>query len=177
MHWTKLILISALFIWWSCEDIQPDVYDNPIDDEETPLDTPALVFFPDSVNVQLGTGTTLQVFAMGIDNLSGAHIQIEYDQNRLTLLSLTVGDFFETAEEITFFSQHDEVTGVIDIYTSYLGADSVSVDGTGSLAYLVFTTTMAGLTNVTYSTSCEFVDPENTPINIASFGEGVINAQ
>jgi len=177
MRWIKLLLPVILFLWWSCEELPTEVYDNPIDDEETPLDLPALVFFPDSVNVQLGTGTTLEVFAMGLENLSGAYIQVEYDQNRLSLLSLNVGDFFETAEEITFFTEHDEVTGVVDIYTSYLGADSVSVDGTGSLAYLVFTTTMAGLTNVTYTANCELVDPDNTPIVIASFGEGVINAE
>ncbi len=177
MRWIKILTPVILVLWWACEELPPEEYDNPIDDEETEYDLPALVFFPDSVAVSLGTGTTVQVFAMGLEDLSGAHIQLEYDPNRLTLLSMSVGDFFASAEEITFFTDHNETTGLIDIYTSYLGGDSISVDGTGSLAYLVFTTSMSGSSTLEYTPECELVDPENTPITVNGWGKGVIYAK
>ena len=71
------------------------------------------------------------------------------------------------------------LTGTIEINTSFLGSDSVSVSGTGSLASIVFTSTTDGQSSLerVFDTSCEFVDPSDNPILIKGFGEGVVNAQ
>jgi hypothetical protein len=39
------------------------------------------------------------------------------------------------------------------------------------------TTTTTGQSTVTYSTECELVDPDDNPIEIKSFGQGVVDAQ
>ncbi len=177
MRWINIALLILLLLGWSCEELPPEVYENPIDEEETPIETPALVFFPAEVNVSLGLGANIQVYAMGIENLSGAHIALNYDNIRLSLLSISAGDFFAGAEETTFFTEHDADAGTIDIFTSYLGGDTVAVDGTGNLASIAFMTIGAGQSTLTYSTESEFVDPDNIPIVIEGFGSGVINAE
>ena len=60
-------------------------------------------------------------------------------------------------------------TGTIEI-TSFLGSDSVSVSGTGSLTSIVFTSTTDGQSSLVFDTSCEFVDPNDNPILIKVWG-------
>lgn len=166
-------------IFFSCE-IPTKVYDNPLDIEEAEeegFETPALVFFPDEVSVNVGASVTLEVFAMEVENLAGSHIQLGYDKNKLQLLSLNPGNLFAAASELIFLYEDDPTTGTIDIFTSFLGGDTVSVSGTGSLASLVMTTTTAGQSTVSYTTECQLADPDNNPIEIMGFGEGVVNAQ
>jgi hypothetical protein len=171
--------LVACFLFVSCE-VPTENFDNPLDSEtaeEEGFETPALVFFPDEVSVNVGGSVTLEVFAMEVENLAGSHIQLDYDKNKLQLLSLNPGDLFAGASELIFLYEDDPATGTIDIFTSFLGDDTVSVSGTGSLASLVMTTTTTGQSTVTYSTECELVDPDDVAIEIKGFGVGVVNAQ
>ena len=179
----KNFIIPSLFITYilfvSCE-VPTESYDNPLDTEtaeEEGFETPALVFFPDEVSVNLGASVTLDVFAMEVENLAGSHIQLSYDKSKLQLLSLNTGDMFSGASELIFLYEDDPSTGTIDIYTSFLGGDTISVSGTGSLASLVMTTMTAGQSTLTYTAECELADPDDNPIEIKGFGKGVVNAQ
>jgi len=102
---------------------------------------------------------------------------VQYDKNRLSLLSITEGDFFANGLETIFIYEDNSATGILDIYSSFLGSDTVSVNGTGSLADLVFTTLSSGQSILTYSDASTLVDPDNNPISIAGYGQGVIDAQ
>jgi len=42
---------------------------------------------------------------------------------------------------------------------------------------IVFSASASGVSSLTYSSDCELVDPDDNPIEIKSFGEGVVNAQ
>ena len=75
------------------------------------------------------------------------------------------------------FLYDTEVDGVIEIYTSYLGTDSLEVSGTGNLAYLVFQAKTPGVSAVTYSTDSEFADSNDEAIEIKGFGKGVVDAK
>ena len=157
-----------------------EVYDNPLDEEEAEekgIETPALVFFPDSVSVNVGGTVSIQVFAMGVENLGGSYVQVTYDKNKLSLSSVSVGDFFQGGADPIFLYEDDDGSGTIDIFTSFLGTDSVSVSGTGSLAFIIFNTTAPGQSSLQYTSECELVDPDDNTIEINGFGEGVINAE
>ena len=52
----------------------------------------------------------------------------------------------------------------------------MSVSGTGSLAEIIFTSLQAGESSLTFDAVCELVDPDDNPIEIKGFGEGVVNA-
>ena len=194
MRWTRSVKIPLLplivflllmsgAVFQNCDTVPPDVYDNPLDtlatppDGEDPIETPALVFFPDEATVTVGYSVTVEVFALAVEDLAGAYIKISYDQDKLNLLSVAEGDFFESGLGTIFLYDDDNTNGILEINTSYLGDDTVSVIGTGSIADLVFSSKSPGLTTLTYSTECSFVDPDNIPITILGYGEGVINAE
>ena len=60
---------------------------------------------------------------------------------------------------------------------SFLGIDSVSVTGTGNLAYLIFSTTAPGQSSLQYTSECELVDPDDNTLEIKGFGEGIVDAK
>lgn len=161
----------------ACPEIPEENYDNPLDPGNSDIITPALIFFPDTTTVNIGFSATLKVFAKGVNDLSGAYIEFEYDNTKLSLLSISEGDFFQDAEETIFFTEHNAEAGVIQINTAYLGDDSTAVNGTGSLASIIFTTTVGGSSDINYTTNCELLDPDDKQIVINNWGTGVIYAQ
>ncbi|MBG31223.1 MAG: hypothetical protein CMI31_14680 [Opitutae bacterium] len=169
-----------LFVIVSCtQEVPPeDVFDNPLDEEEVTYETPALTFYPLDISIDLGSSQTVDVFVLGIDDLAGSYIKINYDKNKLTVISVAVGEFFtDSMHDPVFLVDDDTDNGFIEINTSFLGSDSVSVSGTGSLASIVFQSTADGESSLLFDSLCEFVDPDDNPIEIRGFGVGVVNAQ
>jgi len=180
LHWIKSTLILSLFLLISCDqgEVPTKSLDNPLDIEgasEKGINTPALVFFPDSASASIGSTVSMEVYVMGVEKLGMAYIKVNYDDSRLTLSTINPGDFLQGSQNL--FLYDDSVAGVIDIYTSFLGPDSASVSGTGNMAYLVFQAKTPGVSKVTYSSDSEFADSDDNPIQIRGFGEGVVNAQ
>ena len=152
--------------------------DNPLDIEgasEKGINTPALVFFPDSASASIGSTVSMEVYVMGVEKLGMAYIKINYDDSRLSLSTINPGDFLQGSQNL--FIYDNNVAGVIVIYTLFLGPDSSHVSGTGNIAYLVFQAKTPGVSKVTYSSDSEFADSDDNPIQIRGFGEGVIDAQ
>ena len=174
----KRLILLILILLLSCE-VPTEVYENPLDEEaslEEGIETPALVFFPDEINVNTGETFTVSVFALDVENVAGAYINLDYDQNKLLLMAINPGTFFSDLQDPLYFTE-TENSGTIELYTIFLGADSTSVSGTGSFMSIVFSASAGGTSSLTYSTDCELADPDDNPIEIKSFGEGVVNAQ
>ena len=179
-HIKQALLILPLLFLFSCgKDIpEEDVFDNPLDEEEVTYETPALTFYPVDISINLGSSQAVDVYVLGIENLAGSYVKLSYDKSKLSVLSLSVGDFFSDAVQVpVFFYDDDAVNGIIEINTSFLGSDSVSVSGTGSLASIVFQSTTDGESSLLFESDCEFVDPNDNAIEIKGFGIGVVNAQ
>jgi len=179
LHWIKSTLIFSLLLFISCDqgEVPTKSLDNPLDTEaasEKGINTPALVFFPDSASASIGSTVSMEVYVMGVEKLGMAYIKINYDDSRLSLSTINPGDFLQGSQNL--FLYDDSVAGVIDIYTSFLGPDSSHVSGTGNMAYLVFQAKTPGVSKVTYSSDSEFADSDDNPIQIRGFGEGVIDA-
>ena len=179
-HIKQALLILPLLFLFSCgKDIpEEDVFDNPLDEEEVPYETPALTFYPVDISIDLGSSQTVDVFVLGIENLAGSYVRISYDKVKLSVLSIIVGEFFADAVQVpVFIAENDAENGIVEINTSFLGSDSVSVSGTGSLASIVFQSTTDGESSLLFDPDCEFVDPNDNAIVIKGFGVGVVNAQ
>lgn len=173
-----LLFISCMWIFLSCE-VPTESYDNPLDEEaaeEEGMETPALVFFPDEINVNSGETFTVSVYALNVEDVAGAYININYDRNKLLLMAVNPGTFFSDLQDPIYFTE-TENSGKIELYTVFLGADSTSVSGTGSFMSIVFSASASGLSTITYNTNCELVDADDVAIDIKGFGEGVVNAQ
>ena len=179
-HIKPILLILPLLFLFSCaKDIpEEDVFDNPLDEDEVIYDTPALTFYPLDISIDLGSSSTVDVFVLGVENLAGSYVRISYDKVKLSVLSMTVGEFFTDAVQApVFIAENDAENGIVEINTSFLGSDSVSVSGTGRLASIVFQSMADGESSLNFDTACEFVDPDDSVIEIKGFGVGVVNAQ
>ena len=173
-----LFLFSTLAL--SCsKDIPTEegIFDNPLDEEEVTYETPALTFYPSSVETAIGSSFPVQVFALAVENVAGTFVRVEYEKSKLRVLSVGVGDFLSDAQDPIFFYSDDDVNGWVDINTSFLGSDSSSVSGTGSFAEIVYSTLTAGTSILNYGQSCELVDPDDVQIQIKGFGTGTVDVQ
>jgi hypothetical protein len=176
----RLFLILSLSLLFSCgkEIPEEDVFENPLDEDEVTYETPALTFYPLDISIDLGSSQTVDIFVLGVENLAGSYVKLSYDKSKLSVLSFSVGDFFiDAAQAPVFIAENDAENGIVEINTSFLGSDSVSVSGTGNLASIVFQLTTDGQSSLTFDTSCEFVDPDDNAIDIKGFGVGVVNAK
>ena len=181
--------LCLLFFILSCS-IPTEINDNPLDPKEAELlafETPALVCFPASQTILTGP-VTIKLFAMGVTDLSGAYIRVKYNKAKLNYTQTISGDFFADAQDPIFFYEHNSTEGTITVTTSFLGSDSVAVDGTGSLAEFQFTATSVGTSTLsivrdstgftaTDSSVCELVGSNDQPIEILGYTDGVIIAQ
>ena len=173
-------LILSLLLLFSCgkEIPEEDVFENPLDEDEVTYETPALTFYPLDISIDLGSSQTVDIFVLGVENLAGSYVRISYDKLKLQVLSMAVGEFFtDVSQAPVFIAENDAENGIVEINTSFLGSDSVSVSGTGSLASIVFQSTTDGQSSLLFDPNCEFVDPNDNAIEIQGFGIGVVNAQ
>jgi len=181
--------LCLLFFIISCS-IPTDINDNPLDYEATALlgfETPALVCFPAVQTIPTGP-VTIKLFAMGITDLSGAYIRVKYNKTKLNYTQTISGDFFADVQDPIFFYEHNSTEGTITVTTSFLGSDSVAVDGTGSLVEFQFTATSVGTSTLSIvrdstgftasdSSISELVGPNDQPIEILGYTDGIIIAQ
>lgn len=154
-------------------------FDNPLDVAEAKINgigLPALVFYPDSVAMQIGESVSLQIFAFEVEGLNAAHIQINYEQQKLKLKSASSGELLKSPIDPGFFFEDDTMKGLLDIYTISYGIDSLqNVSGTGSLATIEFETIASGKIILEYTNMCEFVDHDDNSINIKSRLSGILD--
>ena len=163
-----------------CVELPTKAYDNPLDQEtqsEDGIEPPALVFAPDSVSVSSGNAVTVNVFVMGADSLRGAHLQIDYDNSLVSFTAVTIGDLFSGGTESLVIAEDDIDNGLLDVYVSFGGASSLSVSGNGNIANITFSTLAVGKTVLTFTSASELADPDDNPIQIKGYGEGVIDAK
>jgi len=170
----KRITLLIFLLLMAC-DVPTEDYNNPLD-LESDMATPALVIFPNEVNVNIEETFTVNVYALDVENVAGAYIKLDYDQNKLLLMTINPGTFFSDLQDPIYFTETQN-SGTIELYTAFLGADSSSVSGTGSFMSIVFSASAGGVSSLTYSPDCELADPDDNPIEIKDFGFGVVNAQ
>ncbi len=170
----KRITLLIFLLLMAC-DVPTEDYNNPLD-LEVGMATPALVIFPNEVNVNIEETFTVNVYALDVENVAGAYIKLDYNQNKLLLMAINPGTFFSDLQDPLYFTE-TENSGTIELYTIFLGADSTSVSGTGSFMSIVFSASAGGVSSLTYSPDCGLVDPDDNPIEIKGFGFGVVNAQ
>ncbi len=179
MHLTVRRFLLLFLLIAGCVELPTKAYDNPLDQQtqsEEGIEPPALVFAPDSVSVTSGNAVTVNAFVMGADSLMGAHLQIEYDNSLVSFTTVTIGNFFSGGTESFVMAEDDSDNGLLDVYVSFGGGSSLSVSGNGNIANITFSTLAVGKTVLTFTSASELADPDDNPIQIKGYGEGVIDA-
>ncbi len=174
----KLSAILLILVFLGCEnDVTglDDILDNPLDEDQVDYEVPAFVFYPAQFDVSLGASFQAEVYATGVENLSGVNVVLEYDPNKLSLQNVNNGGL-ATGTNLMFFTDTD-TPGQVEIVAVYISSDSDSVDGNIKIAELVFSTTSIGSSTLDFLPECEMLDPDDNLIEIKGFAQGVVNAQ
>ena len=141
-------------------------------------EVPAFVFNPNQYDVDLVNTFSAEVFAMGVENLVGANALIQYDPVKLSLVNVKNGDLASgTGGSIPMFFFQDSIPGLVEIVAVYLNSDSVGVSGNIKIAELVFSAVSAGESGLEFLQECEMLDPDDNPIEIMGYANGVVNVQ
>ena len=174
-----MILISLLSVFLGCE-LSDGVFENPLDRDvaaEKGVTPPALVFYPDVVTTNVGGSAAMSVYALDISGVGMAEILINYNQNKVSVSSVSKGELFQGGNQPFFYHEVDQDNGLLTIYVTYLGPDGNSVSGTGNIANIVFSTLSAGQSEVSISNSSRILDPDAKAITLNGYGKGMIDAQ
>ncbi len=158
---TNVLLISALLL--SC-DIPEETF--------TP---PAIVFFPDKIETKLGEYFLLDVYALELDSVGGAQIEINYNASSLSVSAVSKGNFFQGGNDPIFVSENNN--GKLVIYVTYMGPEGATVSGTGNIATIAFLANIRGKTTLTISDTSVLLDKDANPIQINGLGQGVVGAK
>ena len=176
MRWIKPVIAIFSLGLLSCELGEVDL-NNPLDTQanaEKGINPPALVFSPSSVNTSVGGNAIFRVYVQEVTGVAGIHSKIQYDNTKLNISTVSPGTFFNSTQAPIFI--YEDNAGVLDIFTFYMGSDKTK-DGTGDVAVITFTTTLAGQSQVQFTAESELLDPQDVPIEIRGLGTGVVNAQ
>lgn len=164
-----------IILFFSCNDARFDL-DNKFDPENLSLDPPTIFFHPAEIILEVGEKDSLELYCYEIDSVGGAHLQIEFDAEVITIDTVKYGDFFMNGntKPIMFTGEED---GFLNIYLFYEPSlTSTSASGTLSMAKIIFTANDEGLAPIRYTDKTVFRNPDNEDINLNTYGEGSINA-
>jgi len=178
LRWTKIILTPILIAFLGCE-LSDGVFENPLDRDvaaQKGVNPPALVFYPDVVTTNVGGTAAMSVYALDISGVGMGEMIINYNQNKVSVSSVSKGELFQGGNQ-PFFHYEDDGAGVLIVYVGYLGPDGNSVNGTGNIANIIFSTLSAGQSEVSISNSSKILDPDAKAITLNGYGKGTINAQ
>ena len=159
----------------SCTDSDYPM-DNWIDVPLQELEPPAVFFNPHEINISVGDTFAVNLYVLQVDNVAGAHLRVQYVDEKLQFLYMEVGELFIDAYEPLFFWD-STIDTYLDVYSLYLATDEYTYSsGTASIATAYFRAIDPGGCNLIYvRPETRLVTPDNQPIIIKSYGKATIN--
>ena len=173
----KILTSSIVLLFYACGDEAggPNESSNDEGAEDILYYKPALIFSPDSFDIQVGDNLNTTVYAMGPENLRGVSVIIEYDSTKLIIDYIDNGQL-STGTNSMFFV--DTLTsGVIEIVSVYISDNAESVNNDISIAQIVFKSISSGTSQIKFDRDSEMVDPDGNQIQIRHRGIGFIDAK
>jgi hypothetical protein len=137
---------------------------------------PALMFYPRRQEATVGESVMFQILAEEVTNLTATEFSINFDPAHLAITSVTQGEIFAASEESIFLTQYDNSAGTLSVITAILGGDEPSVAGTGVLIEIQMNVISASSSELTFSGSEVFRDPENNDLTINETVHGMIQS-
>ena len=138
------------------------------------VDGPSLMFLPRRNFASVGETVTFQIMAEEVTNLMMSEIHLEYDPNKLQIVSILQGSFFQNGQNSLFIYEINSESGAVQINTTLLDGNAPSVNGTGSLAFIEVRLLQPGSTQINFNGSEAFIDPENIEISILEKINGLV---
>ena len=138
---------------------------------------PSLMFYPRRHVALVGETVTFQIMAEEVSNLMMSEIHLEYDPNKLQIVSILQGSFFQNGQKSLFIYEINSESGAVQINTTLLDGGAPSLDGTGSLAFIEVELLQSGSSQINFNGSDAFIDPDNSEISILEKISGLVMVQ
>ena len=175
-HKIKFFIFLFCIYFHSCEDVTYQL-DNEFDPENLDLEPPTIFFHPSQFeSIKVGNSDTLELYCYDVQNAAGAHLQIVFDAEIISIDTVLHGDFFKNGvnSPILFTDQEDGFLNVYLFLQPTIGASDAS--GTMSMAKLIFTVQDEGLAPIRYTSRTTIRDKSNNSLQLNQYGEALINA-
>ena len=165
-----------IIILFSCNDAEYQL-DNEFDPENLGLEPPTIFFHPSEFDpIEIGRKDTLELYSYEVTNAAGAHLQVEFDAEVITINAVEYGDFFMNGVTPPIMFTHQE-DGFLNIYLFLQPTIGISnSSGTMSMAKILFTVKDEGLALIRYTNNTVLRNENNISVLLNSYGEGLINA-
>ena len=140
---------------------------------------PSFKFFNRHYSVEPGELFIVNIFAEDVEDLFAAQIQIDYDSGMLEVMAV-VGFDAETdflrknGGEVVLFSEIDSDLNRIMIDIGIWSGDPAGVSGTGAMIAIRFKALVFGPTLLRFNKDSQMRSPDNIPITISDFPEGLV---
>ena len=169
------------FAFVSCDlEIPEQSYNDALDldhNADKGIFPPAFVFSPDDISISAGSNQSVAIYALEVDSIGGAHIQVNYDKNKVQINSITRGEWLVNQnQQPIFFVEQNIDAGIIDIYYSVLGSDEAT-SGSGIAAYILFSPLSPGTSTLKITNTTNAVTKNNQQIQLNGLGSLIVNAQ
>tara|TARA_B100001250_G_scaffold323144_1_gene286529 strand:- start:1216 stop:1767 length:552 start_codon:yes stop_codon:yes gene_type:complete len=175
-HKVQFYFTFFFIFFYSCEDVNYQL-DNEFDPENLNLIPPTIFFHPSQFkSIEVGSSDTLELYCYDVQNAAGAHLQIEFDAEIVSIDTVLYGGFFMNGvnSPIMFTDQEDGFLNIYLFLQPTLGISDAS--GTTAMAKLIFSVRDEGLAPIRYTTRTSLRDKNNYPIQLNQYGEALINA-
>ena len=188
MNKNILILIFFSILFYSCENIPNKSFNNPLDTEVAnkilsdttisnkfgdKLNLPALVFFPDTIQSNIGSSFEIGVYALDIkenQQLVMCDIFIDFDHRKIEVDSILPGIFFDTDSSLGFVPNLTEEKKTFSNNNGLLQISAMGLNegnhGTSQIAKIVFKVNFDGEIILSFNNRSKFLNATKTPSNI-----------
>tara|TARA_Y100000590_G_C15716027_1_gene1011938 strand:+ start:2548 stop:2889 length:342 start_codon:yes stop_codon:yes gene_type:complete len=102
------VIVGFLFISCSKDIPNEEVFNNPLDDEVVEYSLPALTLFPIQIDATVNSNFKVEIFVMGVENLAGSYVRLNYDKTMLQVSSAEMGSIFEDVVQDPAFIYEDD---------------------------------------------------------------------
>jgi len=171
-----IILIILLFFSLSCKLYKKE-FDNPVDyiaNNDLGVGAPALVFYPKTQTIPQGQSVKVESVIVfhtdSTESFTGMHLHIQFPNSLLALDTIKPGLFItDTSNSTPLFTYNFDGTNQIDIYTYFLSAIKLDIEGTGHIADIVFNSISSGTDSISYNlNNCQMININDQDIPIIS---------
>ena len=174
----KIIPMQFALLIFSCgttDEGSPNDSSNQDDTGDILYYKPALIFSPDSFDIDVGENFITTVYAMGPENLRGIVVIIDYDTSKLKIDYLNDGNFSSGSNSMFFVDTAS--SGIIEIVSVYINDNSQSVSNDISIGQIAFESISPGISEINFNRDSEMANPDGDQIQIRYRGIGFINAK
>ena len=173
----KIIPMQLALLIFSCGTDEGSPNDSSSQDDTGDIlyYKPALIFSPDSFDIDVGENFITTVYAMGPENLRGISVIIEYDTSKLKIDYFNDGNFSSGSNSMFFVDTAS--SGIIEIVSVYINDNSQSVSNDISIGQIAFESISSGISEINFNRDSEMVNPDGDQIQIRHRGIGFINAK